>query len=89
MYRTVKHLKARHSTKHGAAADMHHVDTDVKVFFHDLYIDAVMVAVKIGIGVSIFKAQLLGLAFHETGKEIVMDAAPAYVTSAPAIAGAV
>jgi hypothetical protein len=70
-------------------ADVRHTETDVKVFFHDLYIDAVMVAVKIGIGLSIFKAQFLGAAIHEVGHEVVIDAAPIYVTSAPAIVGAV
>lgn len=90
MYRTVKNVrKINHARKNGVVAtDIHHADTDVRTFFHDLYIDGVMVAVKIGIGLSLFKANVLGAAVHEIGHEVVIDAAP-YSVSAPAIASAV
>jgi hypothetical protein len=63
-------------------ADARHVETDVKVFMHDLYIDAVMLAVKLGLGFSLFKASILGHAVMEVGHEVVIEASPAYVTSA-------
>lgn len=84
-YSRIHHARLRR-TSSATTRDLHHVETDTKDFFKDLYVDAVITLTKIGIGLTLFKAQLLGAAVHELGHAVVDDAA-AYSITAPAVAG--
>jgi hypothetical protein len=93
MNRTVARMqRANLHPAHPAHGPVHHAETEMKRFWLDTYHDGVRTFLKVSVGLGMLKVHLLSSLFHplgDVGKEYVMEAAPAYVTSAPTHNGAV